>query len=64
MDMMIILFTLGLSFLLAALLGPICIPLLKRMKFGQQIRTDGPQSHLKKAAHQRWAASLLCWRCS
>ncbi|ANY69952.1 phospho-N-acetylmuramoyl-pentapeptide-transferase [Paenibacillus sp. BIHB 4019] len=49
MDMMIILFTLGVSFLLAALLGPICIPLLKRMKFGQQIRTDGPQSHLKKS---------------
>jgi len=30
------------------LLGPLFIPLLRRLKFGQQIRTDGPQSHLKK----------------
>jgi phospho-N-acetylmuramoyl-pentapeptide-transferase len=39
----------GVSFFLAILLGPICIPLLKKMKFGQQIRSDGPQGHLKKA---------------
>ncbi|MUT66193.1 phospho-N-acetylmuramoyl-pentapeptide-transferase [Paenibacillus sp. NEAU-GSW1] len=49
MDMMVILFSLGASFLLAVLLGPLFIPLLRRMKFGQQIRTDGPQSHLKKS---------------
>ncbi|MFF2482884.1 phospho-N-acetylmuramoyl-pentapeptide-transferase [Paenibacillus sp. NPDC058071] len=49
MDMMVILFTLGASFLLAVLLGPLFIPLLRRMKFGQQIRVDGPQSHLKKS---------------
>lgn len=29
-------------------LGPALIPLLKRLKFGQTERDDGPQSHLKK----------------
>ncbi|CAM4259832.1 phospho-N-acetylmuramoyl-pentapeptide-transferase [Paenibacillus tarimensis] len=48
MDIKVILFALGASFLLAVVLGPLFIPLLRRMKFGQQIRSDGPQSHLKK----------------
>ena len=29
--------------------GPLLIPLLKRLKFGQNERSDGPQSHLTKA---------------
>ncbi|MFD0588062.1 phospho-N-acetylmuramoyl-pentapeptide-transferase [Paenibacillus sp. GCM10027627] len=49
MDMMVILFSIGASFLLAVLLGPLFIPLLRRLKFGQQIRQVGPQSHLKKS---------------
>ncbi len=49
MDMMVILFSAGTSFLLAVLLGPLFIPLLRRLKFGQQIREEGPQSHLKKS---------------
>ncbi len=32
----------------AALLGPIVIPILHRLKFGQQVRDDGPKTHLKK----------------
>ena len=40
------------ALLLAAIvtiaLGPLLIPLLKRLKFGQTERDDGPQSHLKK----------------
>ncbi|WNQ14216.1 phospho-N-acetylmuramoyl-pentapeptide-transferase [Paenibacillus aurantius] len=44
-----ILFPLGVAFLLALLAGPLLIPFLRRLKFGQQIRTDGPQGHLKKA---------------
>ncbi|GGG10249.1 phospho-N-acetylmuramoyl-pentapeptide-transferase [Paenibacillus abyssi] len=48
MDMKVILMTMGVSFLLAVILGPLFIPLLRRLKFGQEIRTDGPQSHLKK----------------
>ena len=49
MDMMVIILSIGTSFLLAVLLGPLFIPLLRRLKFGQQIRDDGPQSHLKKS---------------
>ncbi|MDF2722631.1 MAG: phospho-N-acetylmuramoyl-pentapeptide transferase [Paenibacillus sp.] len=49
MDMKVILFTMGAAFVLGLILGPICIPILRRLKFGQQIRTDGPQGHLKKA---------------
>ena len=30
-------------------LGPVIIPMLRRMKFGQNERSDGPQSHLSKA---------------
>lgn len=38
-----------LSFIIVLLIGPIVIPLLKRFKFGQNIREEGPQSHFKKA---------------
>lgn len=36
------------SFALAVIAGPIYIPLLRRLKFGQTVRDDGPQTHLKK----------------
>ncbi|WP_027091076.1 phospho-N-acetylmuramoyl-pentapeptide-transferase [Cohnella thermotolerans] len=49
MDYASTLWTLGVSFVLAALLGPLCIPVLRRMKFGQQVREEGPQSHRKKS---------------
>lgn len=32
-----------------AVLGLIFIPMLKKMKFGQNVRDDGPKSHLKKS---------------
>ena len=38
-----------LSLLISLVLGPIAIPALRRLKFGQNIRKEGPQSHLKKA---------------
>ena len=37
-----------LSLLITFVLVPILIPTLKRMKFGQSIREEGPQSHMKK----------------
>lgn len=37
-----------LSILIVVVLGPIVIPKLREMKFGQTIRTEGPQSHLAK----------------
>ncbi|GFI10251.1 MAG: phospho-N-acetylmuramoyl-pentapeptide-transferase [Lachnospiraceae bacterium] len=36
------------SFAISAALGPVVIPLLRRLKFGQTVREEGPQSHLKK----------------
>lgn len=37
------------SFAITLLLGPIIIPLLRRLKIGQSIREDGPKTHLKKS---------------
>lgn len=34
--------------ILTAILVPLTIPLLKRLKFGQSIRLEGPQSHMAK----------------
>ncbi len=48
MDYTSIFWTLGVSFVLSVLFGPLFIPLLRRLKFGQQVRVDGPESHLKK----------------
>lgn len=36
------------SFVISVLMGPIIIPFLKRLKVGQTVREDGPQTHLKK----------------
>ncbi|MCM3698495.1 phospho-N-acetylmuramoyl-pentapeptide-transferase [Paenibacillus macerans] len=49
MDFGLILLTIGVSFILAVISAPLIIPLLRRLKFGQQIRGEGPQSHQKKA---------------
>lgn len=40
---------LGVAFLATVMLAPVAIPLLRRLKFGQSIREEGPQSHMKKA---------------
>ena len=37
------------SFVLSLLMGPVVIPFLRKLKMGQTERTDGVQSHLKKA---------------
>ena len=37
------------AFIIAVITGLIAVPLLKRLKVGQSIRKDGPQTHLKKA---------------
>lgn len=57
MDFQVLLLTIGVSFILAVIAAPLLIPLLRRMKFGQQVREDGPQSHLKKAEHLQWVES-------
>lgn len=37
------------SFGISVVLCPIIIPFLRKLKFGQYVRDDGPESHLKKA---------------
>jgi len=37
------------SFAVSVVLSPIFIPFLKKLKFGQYVRDEGPQSHLKKS---------------
>lgn len=45
----VILFTILMGFLISVLLSPILIPFLRRLKFGQSIREEGPKSHQKKS---------------
>ncbi len=44
-----IIYAWGIAFILGAVLTPALIPMLRKLKFGQLIREDGPQGHLKKA---------------
>ena len=39
----------AIAFLIAALVGPVLIPFLHRLKFGQEIREEGPSWHQKKS---------------
>lgn len=39
----------AISFILGIIFCPILIPILRRMKFGQNVREEGPESHLKKS---------------
>ncbi|RDU38485.1 phospho-N-acetylmuramoyl-pentapeptide-transferase [Neobacillus piezotolerans] len=45
----VIFFTIMMGFLITVLLSPIFIPFLRRLKFGQSIREEGPKSHQKKS---------------
>lgn len=36
------------SFFMTLILGPMLIPILTRLKFGQTVRDDGPETHIKK----------------
>jgi len=44
-----LLFSTFLSFLICIIIGPVIIPILRVLKFGQSVRTDGPETHLKKS---------------
>ena len=37
------------AFAVSVVLSPIVIPYLRRLKVGQTVREDGPQTHLKKS---------------
>ena len=47
------------SFAISAAFGPIMIPLLKRIKCGQTVRDDGPQTHLKKTGTPTMGGVLI-----
>ena len=36
------------AFVISAALGPVMIPFLRKVKAGQTVREEGPESHLKK----------------
>ena len=45
----VVLYTIILAFLITVFLSPLFIPFLKKLKFGQSIREEGPKSHQKKS---------------
>ena len=47
------------SFGLSVILGPIIIPFLKKLKVGQTIREDGPDTHLKKSGTPTMGGILI-----
>ena len=49
MDIFVLMMTIIISFLITVLLLPLFIPMLRRLRFGQSIREEGPESHMKKA---------------
>src|SRR4051812_43274803 len=55
----IILVPLAVAFGVAVILGPMIIPILRRLKFGQSIRQEGPQAHLKKAGTPTMGGVLI-----
>ena len=50
------------AFAISAALLPGGDPFLHRLKFGQQVRDDGPQSHLKKQGTPTMEDSLFSRR--
>lgn len=48
MNIYVLMMTIAIAFLITVLLSPFFIPFLRRLKFGQSIRDEGPQSHIKK----------------
>ncbi|MBM7614590.1 phospho-N-acetylmuramoyl-pentapeptide-transferase [Alkaliphilus hydrothermalis] len=44
-----LIYTIIIGFAITLILGPLVIPYLKRLKVGQTIREEGPQSHLSKS---------------
>ena len=45
----VLFFAIAAAFLIAVIVAPLFIPVLRRLKFGQTIREEGPKAHQKKA---------------
>lgn len=63
-DYALLLLTALTSFITCLVLGPFTIKMLHRLKFGQNIRNDGPQSHLKKAGTPTMGGVLILFSLS
>ncbi|SFG45950.1 Phospho-N-acetylmuramoyl-pentapeptide-transferase [Planifilum fulgidum] len=59
MDIRIILITILVAFFIGVFLGPMFIPILKRLKFGQSIREEGPKAHQKKAGTPTMGGTII-----
>lgn len=55
----VIIFTIVMAFLINVLLSPLFIPFLRRLKFGQSIRDEGPESHQKKSGTPTMGGILI-----
>ncbi|MBO1004934.1 phospho-N-acetylmuramoyl-pentapeptide-transferase [Pseudogracilibacillus auburnensis] len=55
----VMLFSIIMSFLITVLLSPLFIPMLRRLKFGQSIRVEGPKSHQKKSGTPTMGGILI-----
>ncbi|CAB3391786.1 phospho-N-acetylmuramoyl-pentapeptide-transferase [Kyrpidia spormannii] len=51
--------TAGTAFVVAVLLGPLFIPVLRRLKIGQSIREEGPVSHKKKSGTPTMGGTII-----
>lgn len=51
--------SLSLSFAITAIMAPFIIPFLRRLKCGQTVRDDGPQTHLKKSGTPTMGGILI-----
>lgn len=47
------------AFIITAVLGPVVIPLLRRLKCGQTVREDGPGTHLQKTGTPTMGGVLI-----
>ena len=50
------------AFGVSVILSPIIIPFLKKLKFGQFVRDDGPESHLKKSGTPTMGGLIILFR--
>ncbi|RST75403.1 phospho-N-acetylmuramoyl-pentapeptide-transferase [Siminovitchia acidinfaciens] len=55
----VVLFTIIMAFLITVLLSPLFIPFLRKLKFGQSIRDEGPKSHQKKSGTPTMGGILI-----
>lgn len=59
MSLYVVIMILAISFLITVLLSPIVIPFLRRLKFGQSIREEGPKSHYKKSGTPTMGGTMI-----